>query len=130
MTQPRLVASLSLALVAVLAACACGPKSGASAGPAPDPGPGPGGPSGDDVGTVDVSKLGAPCGDNDRCDGGTSCTKYYGIAGPSGPEFSSCEIACPNGKGACPSGSGCVTIADGPGSVCRASETVEEQPEG
>lgn len=127
MTQPRLVASLSLALVAVLAACACGPKSGASAGPAPDPGPG--GPTGDDVDTIDISQLGTACGDGDRCDGGTSCTKYYGIAGPSGPEFSSCEIACPNGKGACPSGSGCVTIADGPGSVCRASETVEEQPE-
>lgn len=64
---------------------------------------------------MDLSKLGVACGIGDSCDAGT-CSKYYGIAGPSGPEFSSCEIACDAG---CPTGTECVTIADGPGAVCR-----------
>jgi hypothetical protein len=44
--------------------------------------------------------------------------KYYGIAGPRGPQFSSCEIRC-DGKEGCPTGLDCITIADGPGQVCR-----------
>ncbi|MCA9705961.1 MAG: hypothetical protein KDK70_08960 [Myxococcales bacterium] len=49
------------------------------------------------------------------------CIEYYGIAGPSGPKFHSCEIRCTPGKGdgGCPEGTQCVTVADGPGSVCR-----------
>jgi eight-cysteine-cluster-containing protein len=49
------------------------------------------------------------------------CLEYYGIAGPSGPKFVSCEIPCkPTAKkNECPEGMACVTIADGPGSVCR-----------
>src|SRR5688572_7280989 len=119
MTTSRLFATLAFATL--IAACACGGK------PAPATGPGgtggtTGGPTGDDVppGDVDLSKLGADCGDGDRCLAG-SCSKYYGIAGPSGPEFKSCEISCATGKG-CPAGTQCITIADGPGAVCRASE--------
>ncbi len=67
----------------------------------------------------DVAQLGVPCGDADSCQAGAHCQKYYGIAGPSGPEFSSCEVTC-EGKGACPAGTTCITIADGPGEVCRA----------
>jgi len=49
-----------------------------------------------------------------------SCITYYGIAGGAGPKFTSCEIRCEvDGKPRCPSGQTCVTIADGPGSVCR-----------
>jgi hypothetical protein len=43
---------------------------------------------------------------------------YYGVAGPRGPEFKTCEMPC--GKGdKCPAGTKCTTIADGPGQVCR-----------
>ena len=64
---------------------------------------------------------GAACR-NDQCPEPLTCVKYYGVAGPQGPEFSSCEIPCPRGTDdACPKGQTCVTIADGPGQVCRAS---------
>lgn len=53
------------------------------------------------------------------CADGLTCIAYYGIAGPSGPRFTSCETPCANTKDACPSGLRCVTIADGPGAVCR-----------
>lgn len=129
MTMPRLVPALSsilstAALAAILAACGCASRP---AEPAEPTGGGTGGPTGDDVATFDITKFGTACGETDRCEGGTSCTRYYGIAGPSGPEFKSCEVACSNGKG-CPAGATCITIADGPGSVCRASDPVEEQP--
>ena len=128
MMMPRLTPALStLLFAAALAACGCGPKK--SAQPMANGGAGGLGVTTDDVGTSDLSKLGTACGDGDRCEGGTSCVKYYGIAGPSGPEFASCEVACPSGKG-CPSGTACITIADGPGAVCRmpAADTVEETP--
>lgn len=53
------------------------------------------------------------------CEAGASCMGYYGIAGANGPLFQTCEIACGDGHG-CPDGQQCVTIADGPGQVCRA----------
>ena len=129
MTMPRLVPALSsivstTLLATVLAACGCASKSAEPKEPTGGTGGPTGGPTGDDVGAFDLSKLGSPCGEADRCEGGTSCTKYYGIAGPSGPEFKSCEVTCTSGKG-CPAGTACITIADGPGQVCRATE---EQP--
>ena len=132
MTMPRLVPALSsilstAALAAILAACGCASRPAEPAEPTGGGTGGPGGPTGDDVATFDITKFGTACGETDRCEGGTSCTRYYGIAGPSGPEFKSCEVACSNGKG-CPAGATCITIADGPGSVCRASDPVEEQP--
>ena len=127
MMMPRLAPAVSTLLLAVaLAACGCGPKK--SAEPVPNGGGGGLGVTADDVGTFDLSKLGTACGEGDRCDGGTSCVKYYGIAGPSGPEFASCEVRCPSGKGPCPTGTACITIADGPGAVCRATDTVETPP--
>jgi hypothetical protein len=59
------------------------------------------------------------CG-KDTCKPGQTCVGYYGIAGPSGPKFESCEWTCKKG-GKCPAGTTCITIADGPGPVCRAS---------
>lgn len=59
----------------------------------------------------------AKCGD-ETCTDGKTCVDYYGIAGPSGPQFHSCEWPCDK-KQACPSGTKCITIADGPGQVCR-----------
>jgi hypothetical protein len=53
------------------------------------------------------------------CAAGLTCVKYYGIAGASGPEFASCEIPCVLPNAACPAGQKCITIADGPGRVCR-----------
>lgn len=55
------------------------------------------------------------CG-KETCKPGQVCKEYYGIAGPSGPKFQSCEWTC---KGGCPKGTKCVTVADGPGEVCR-----------
>jgi hypothetical protein len=54
------------------------------------------------------------------CPSGLTCVSYYGIAGPSGPRFSTCEIPCKT-TADCPPGRGlsCATIADGPGSVCN-----------
>ena len=62
--------------------------------------------------------YGDPCSPDGKCADGMTCVKYYGVAGPSGPEFSSCEVKC-GLKKKCPSGTTCRTIHDGPGSVCR-----------
>lgn len=68
----------------------------------------------------DAPGRGEPCGADDLCAEGLECVSYYGIAGPSGPEFKSCETRCASGKdAACPEGTTCTTIADGPGEVCR-----------
>ncbi|MGE0869198.1 MAG: hypothetical protein AB7P03_11570 [Kofleriaceae bacterium] len=66
-------------------------------------------------------KQGEPCrASAPRCEKPLTCVEYYGIAGPRGPKFTSCEIPCPpDRKVSCPSGQSCVTIADGPGAVCR-----------
>ncbi len=53
------------------------------------------------------------------CAAGLTCVTYYGIAGPRGPELKSCERVCGEGKPLCPQGESCITIADGPGPVCR-----------
>ncbi len=56
------------------------------------------------------------------CAAPRECLGYFGIAGPSGPRFEACEIRCERGTGdndGCPEGTRCVTIADGPGDVCR-----------
>lgn len=64
---------------------------------------------------------GVPCEDG-NCAPGLTCVVYYGIAGPAGPKFTSCEMKCSaTGKPGCPAGQNCVTIADGPGTVCRPS---------
>ena len=65
-----------------------------------------------------LPKQGEKCPDN-QCDAGLTCVEYYGIAGARGPKFTSCEIPCKGGA-ACPQGQKCITIADGPGQVCRA----------
>jgi hypothetical protein len=79
------------------------------------------GASGSDSGSAAVTPetaRGQKCGENDSCPTGLECVKYYGIAGPKGPQFTSCETKCSDGN-ACPSGLKCTTIADGPGAVCR-----------
>ena len=72
---------------------------------------------------VDENRIpqGGDCsGQNTLCASGTVCLAYFGIAGPQGPEFKSCEIPCSHPGATCPLGQSCVTIADGPGQVCRA----------
>lgn len=66
----------------------------------------------------DGAAQGEPCPD-DRCKAGLSCVKFLGIAGARGPTFTSCEIPCKLAGGTCPEGQQCITIADGPGQVCR-----------
>lgn len=110
---------IALALAFALSLAACGGKSRPPVTEPPPPT------------TMDLSKLGQPCGEAGACETGT-CAKYYGIAGPSGPEFSSCEIGCAEPDQTCPEGTACTTIADGPGAVCRpsASDTVTDEPTG
>jgi hypothetical protein len=64
-----------------------------------------------------LPRQGEPC-PNRVCDRDLTCVAYYGIAGPRGPLFTSCEIRCSDNS-ECPSAQRCVTIADGPGQVCR-----------
>jgi len=104
------IASVALAFAFTLVA-ACGGKSK----------PAPTQPAEANPPAQDLSKLGTPCGEAGGCEVGV-CAKYYGIAGPSGPEFSSCELSCDDAK-TCPEGLECTTIADGPGSVCRMTST-------
>lgn len=68
---------------------------------------------------VKPGAIGETCGDKDACATGLECVKYYGIAGARGPQFKSCEARCEGPKSKCPSGTRCVTVADGPGQVCR-----------
>ncbi|MCA9697168.1 MAG: hypothetical protein KC431_06565 [Myxococcales bacterium] len=72
-----------------------------------------GGDGAGDGGTVDCN--GEPCAAPKQC------LTYYGIAGPSGPAFHACELPCTRkGKSDdCPEGTRCITVADGPGDVCR-----------
>jgi eight-cysteine-cluster-containing protein len=95
----------------------CGCVSGecvwyAAAGATPTPTPTPADSGG--------APQGMPCADG-KCAAGLSCVKYYGIAGPNGPAFTSCEIRCglSGATKGCPAGQKCITIADGPGQVCR-----------
>jgi hypothetical protein len=120
---------MRLAFVLALAGCSSkpamtqpDPATPPPAAPAPDPAPG----SGSDgsgatpapaQGSAAGPKIGEPCAANDVCGEG-SCVTYYGIAGPRGPAFKSCEMKC-DGKEGCPDGRKCITIADGPGQVCR-----------
>lgn len=59
------------------------------------------------------------CTADGKCAAGLTCKTYYGIAGPRGPKFTSCEIPCSGKASSCPKGQSCTTIADGPGQVCR-----------
>ena len=63
---------------------------------------------------------GQPC-QNGKCPAPLTCIRYYGIAGPRGPAFTSCEIPCAGGA-KCPPGQTCGIIADGPGQVCRPTD--------
>jgi hypothetical protein len=89
--------------------------------PADEPGPAPDEPhTGDDSEQPSASMLpgrGVPCREG-ACAKGLTCVEYYGIAGARGPKFTSCENPC-GGNAACPGGLTCITIADGPGQVCR-----------
>src|SRR5262245_55158858 len=81
--------------------------------PAPEPAPAPA-PAPD----PNAGKQAMPCNAG-QCDAGLTCVEYYGIAGPSGPKFTSCEIRCAAKGPRCPEGQACTTIMDGPGEVCR-----------
>jgi eight-cysteine-cluster-containing protein len=79
--------------------------------PAPTPAPTP-------APSASLPGQGQTCGAGDACQTGLTCVKFYGIAGARGPQLSSCEIRCAGGA-PCPAGQACITIADGPGQVCR-----------
>jgi hypothetical protein len=89
----------------------------AGTGPGPDSSSGSN--SGSGSGAASAAAQGKPCSAGGTCASGLTCVKYHGVAGTRGPEMTSCEIRCPGGGG-CPAGQICLTIADGPGEVCRA----------
>jgi hypothetical protein len=91
------------------------PKPSAQATPPAAPAPAPAPPV---AAATLPSKAGMPC-DEKGCGGGYECKSYFGIAGPKGPEFKSCEIPCSAKSAKCPAGTKCTNIADGPGQVCR-----------
>lgn len=105
---------LRIAAIVLLAACSSSssssPQGPSQPPPAPPGPPAPAGPG-----------LGEPCAPGDVCREG-QCVSYFGIAGARGPEFKSCEIKCDAGT-ACPPDLECITIADGPGQVCRKPAT-------
>jgi hypothetical protein len=86
-----------------------GPTQGSGSGTASEPAPN---------WPQSAPGIGENCGANDACAKGLTCVAYYGIAGARGPQFKSCEIKCSSNAN-CPTGHNCVTIADGPGQVCR-----------
>ncbi|MBE7452036.1 MAG: hypothetical protein HS111_25060 [Kofleriaceae bacterium] len=63
---------------------------------------------------------GEACPDR-RCAAGLACVEDYGSDGPIGPTVTACEVRCGKG-GRCPDGQSCITIADGPGEVCRPAD--------
>jgi len=96
----------------------CGCVEGACSWYAGSGGGGDGSEGGDSQPEPVLPTQGETCGDDDRCASGLTCVSYYGVAGARGPEFRTCEIPC-QGEGSCPDGQRCVTLADGPGPVCR-----------
>lgn len=102
-------------------------SASASAGPVepgtpPDNGQAAGGKGSGTDPTNGTSNAATDCGGK-ACGAGEECISYYGIAGPRGPQFHDCGIRCRRGGGVpndgCPNGTKCVTIADGPGDVCK-----------
>ena len=67
--------------------------------------------------SVDLDELNRDCVD-DQCPEWLTPVHFYGIAGPSGPEFCWCTIPCEDEDVECPEGTSCVTVSDGPGLVC------------
>lgn len=93
------------------------PGSGSSGPIEPPPGSGGGSGAGSGSSSGALPKQAQTC-PGGKCAAGLECVEYFGIAGPRGPKFTSCEIRCGGGK-PCPGGQRCITIADGPGQVCR-----------
>ena len=113
-------------LLFALAACSSKSSSSTNAPPPLRPDPTEGSGSSAAGSSTDPVAQGGPgmgenCGENDACAKGFECVSYYGIAGPRGPQFKSCEIKCEKNheESVCPKGTHCTTIADGPGQVCR-----------
>ena len=125
-------------LLAALAACASGRAPGpaaasdrvAATAAASDrttaPASGPDSPATVALATVPATVprpgQGQPCDQAGRCPTGLTCLRYLGVAGPAGGTLTSCEIPCSAAGAVCPAGQRCVTIADGPGAVCRPRE--------
>lgn len=65
-----------------------------------------------------LKDQGRPCREGE-CPAGLRCIAHLGVAGPAGPRLHSCEVPCAEPGAACPDGQSCITLADGPGRVCR-----------
>jgi len=74
----------------------------------------------------DLGATSSPCAEL-LCSPPAQCIEYYGIAGPNGNKYASCEVKC-TVDGTCPEGMRCITIADGPGRVCHTLEDPQPEP--
>src|SRR5262245_13371967 len=99
--------------IALLAACTCPPPEPPAPPPPEEPTTKPP-PEQPPPEKPPLPAQGEKCDPAQGCaDAAGTCVGYFGIAGPGGPEFHSCEIMCgPEGQ-ACPDGQQCITIADG-----------------
>ena len=104
-----------LAALLLVAACAGPQTTNTQSSPVTTPGPTE--PAPGTTPPLEGPKLGEPCGAGDVCGEG-SCVSYHGIAGARGGELKSCEIRCDPSR-SCEGGRQCITVADGPGQVCR-----------
>ncbi|MBL9107536.1 MAG: hypothetical protein JNL82_42005 [Myxococcales bacterium] len=95
------------------------PTSGPTTDAKTDPPPSDVGASAGAASGGEPATPGPACGDK-TCAAGEQCIEYFGVAGPAGPRFKECGIPCNAQKNDCPDGLSCVTIADGPGPVCKA----------
>ncbi len=95
-----------------------GPASPAEPAPPAEPVPVPEVPATPVPEVPSTANRGESCTAPVQCAAGLTCVQYFGIAGPSGPRFGSCETSCVD-SAPCPDGLKCITIADGPGAVCR-----------
>jgi hypothetical protein len=132
-TPNRWTLLVSSVVFAGLVACACPPAAKEPAPPAEPAEPAemaepvepaePAEPAPEGDGAAErelpLPGQGMPCTGDGRCAEGLACLSYYGVAGPQGPKFSSCELSCMNRPDVCPEGQRCIVIADGPGQVCR-----------
>lgn len=111
----------SIVTLSLFVAAACRPEP-ATQDPNPPPDTAPSDDGADDAASDET------CGGKGPCTDGKQCIEYFGFAGPSGPKFYSCEIPCADDKNACPEGQQCITIADGPGQVCRPPSELSGPP--
>lgn len=66
-----------------------------------------------DISEEDLSKLHTDC-TAASCPPSMQCLAWYGVSGPLGPKYMTCEIPCDPASPSCPNGLSCAGSGDGP----------------